>query len=114
MPELNPYDSFPAAVTVCDPEGKITYMNPAAGRLFAKYGGTALVGSNLLDCHPEPARSKLSGMLRDRRSNTYIVEKNGAQRMIYQTPWFADDGSYAGFLEMSFEIPATIPKIVRS
>jgi PAS domain-containing protein len=113
MTQTNIYDAFPAAVTVCDPAGIITYMNPAAERLFAKDGGRALLGTNVLDCHPEPAREKLSALMRDRRSNAYMVEKRGQTKMIYQSPCYAEDGSYTGFMELSFEIPASIPTVIR-
>ena len=39
------------AVVLCDLSHTIIYMNPAAGERYAKYGGTALLGGSLLDCH---------------------------------------------------------------
>jgi len=39
-----------AAVVLCDLEHTIVYMNPAAVKNYAKYGGN-LVGRCLLDCH---------------------------------------------------------------
>ena len=32
-------------------------MNEQAAKAYATQGGKALIGTNLLDCHPEPARS---------------------------------------------------------
>jgi len=58
-------DGFGGAVTVCDREGTILYMNDKAVVTFAKYGGRELIGRNLLDCHPEPARSKLEAMMNE-------------------------------------------------
>jgi putative heme iron utilization protein len=58
---MNEYDwvkEFPAAVTVCDPEGIILAMNDKAAKGHEKDGGYNLLGSNMLDCHPEPARVK--------------------------------------------------------
>ena len=40
-----------AAVVICDPEHTIIYMNPAAVRRYEKWGGAALLGKSLLDCH---------------------------------------------------------------
>ncbi|HMA47831.1 MAG TPA: PAS domain-containing protein, partial [Frankiaceae bacterium] len=54
---------FPGAVTVCDRDGVVLEMNDKSAEVFAGDGGRALVGRNLLDCHPEPARSKLAAML---------------------------------------------------
>src|SRR4030043_1525834 len=50
---------FAAAITVSDAQGKIIEMNAKAAQTFEKDGGTKLSGTNVLDCHPEPARSKL-------------------------------------------------------
>ncbi|MCG0275519.1 MAG: PAS domain-containing protein [Thermosediminibacteraceae bacterium] len=47
------------AITICDTEGKIIYMNEKACKTFEKDGSPKLIGKNVLDCHPEPARSKL-------------------------------------------------------
>ena len=103
---------FPGAVTVCDPQGIILYMNQRSMATFAAEGGAALVGSNLLDCHPQPARSKLEGLMAERQTNVYTIEKNGVKKMIYQAPWFSA-GEYAGFVELSLVIPAQMPHFVR-
>lgn len=46
-------DQDRAAVVICDLEHTIIYMNPAAVENYAKRGGAALMGRNLLDCHNE-------------------------------------------------------------
>jgi hypothetical protein len=43
---------LPGSVVVCDLEGIIQEMNKAV-KTFEADGGIKLVGSNLLDCHPE-------------------------------------------------------------
>lgn len=101
------------AVTVCDREGIIQYMNRRACDIFAAEGGERLVGSNVLDCHPEPSRSKLRRMLQEGEVNIYTIEKNGVRKLIYQVPWH-DNGAYGGFLELSLEIPWEMPHFVRS
>jgi hypothetical protein len=103
---------FPGAITVCDPEGRILEMNAASRESFAADGGGKLIGSNVLDCHPEPSRTKLAGMMAERRTNVYTIQKHGRKKMIYQTPWFKD-GVYAGFVELSFEIPWDMPHFNR-
>ena len=40
-----------AAVVICDLEHTIIYMNPAAAERYAKWGGKALLGKSLLNCH---------------------------------------------------------------
>jgi transcriptional regulator with PAS, ATPase and Fis domain len=103
---------FPAAITVCDVDGIVLEMNDKAAKTFEKDGGRELIGRNMLDCHPDPARGKLERMLDERQKNVYTIEKNGVKKLIYQTPWFKD-GRYAGFVEFSFEIPFEMPHFIR-
>jgi transcriptional regulator with PAS, ATPase and Fis domain len=104
---------FPGAVTVCDPDGIIIEMNDKAEKVFEEDGGRALIGSNVLDCHPEPARSELAGLMQAQKRNIYTIEKNGLKKLIYQSPWY-HAGQYAGFIEISIEIPFEMPHLVRS
>ncbi len=98
----------PAAVTVCDADGKIIEMNGRSVETFAADGGAALIGRNVLDCHPEPARTKLKEIMDERTTNVYTVEKRGVKKLIYQAPWY-EEGRYAGYVELSFEIPWDLP-----
>ena len=100
------------AVTVCNEDGTIVYMNEKAALTFQKYGGMALIGKNLLDCHPEPARSKLGKMLITHESNSYTIEKNGIKKMIYQVPRF-EEKIFKGYIEFSMEIPFEMPHFIR-
>ena len=105
---------FPAAVTVCDTEGILLEMNDKAAKTFESDGGRKLLGSNMLDCHPEPARTKTERLLAAREKNVYTIEKNGVKKLIYQSPWYKN-GEYAGFVEMSLEIPfGDLPHFIRS
>jgi hypothetical protein len=103
---------FPGAVTVCNCEGIILEMNDKAAQTFEKDGGYALIGKNLLDCHPEPARAKIQIMLDSCEKNVYTIEKNGIRKLIYQSPWFKDS-HYMGFVELSLEIPFEMEHFVR-
>lgn len=103
---------FAAGVTVCDTKGIITEMNDRSAQMFRERGGRALIGSNVLDCHPEPARTKLAQLMELRRASTYTTEKGGRRRLIHQAPWFRD-GRYAGFVEIVLELPETMPHFVR-
>lgn len=113
MAELDWMTGFPGTIVVCDTAGEILFMNPAACRLFAKAGGAELVGKNLLDCHPEPTRSKVAALLRDGGSHVYTAERNGRKRLFYSAPW-SSDGRLAGLVELSFDVPTEIPNVVRS
>jgi transcriptional regulator with PAS, ATPase and Fis domain len=100
------------AMTVCDRDGIIIEMNDKSAEIFQKDGGRELMGRNLLDCHPEPSRSKLVEMLSKPVVNAYTIEKNGVKKLIYQTPWF-NEGEFAGIVEFSLEIPFDMPHFVR-
>ena len=67
----------------------------------------------MLDCHPEPARAKTERLLAAREKNVYTIEKNGVKKLIYQSPWYRN-GEYAGFVELSLEIPFELPHFIRS
>lgn len=99
------------AVTVCDREGRIIEMNEQSRQVNLK-PGQELIGSNVLDCHPEPARSMLKEMMDKQIKNVYTIEKNGMKKMIYQIPWY-EGGEYQGFVELSMVIPFEMPHKVR-
>jgi transcriptional regulator with PAS, ATPase and Fis domain len=103
---------FPAAITVCDSKGIILEMNDRAAEGFQDQGGQKLIGTNLLECHPEDARLKLEQLMKTRKLNVYTVEKHGVRKLIYQSPWY-DGGEYSGFVEISLVIPEQIPHIIR-
>jgi transcriptional regulator with PAS, ATPase and Fis domain len=105
-------EEFPGAVTVCDTEGRIVEMNGRSVEGFASDGGAKLIGKDVLDCHPEPSRTKLKKMMDERRTNVYTIQKNGKKKLIYQAPW-SKDGVYAGFVELSLEIPWDLPHFNR-
>jgi transcriptional regulator with PAS, ATPase and Fis domain len=100
-------DEINADVTVCDMDGVIIYMNEHAVKTFKKDGGRKLIGTNLKDCHPEPSKTLLSELLIHQKENTYFTVKNGAKKLIFQTPWF-NDGAYKGLVEISIELPLGI------
>jgi PAS domain-containing protein len=111
MENRNQFDwttEFPGAITVCDAEGIILSMNNGALALFDDDGGEKLIGTNVLDCHPEPSRSKLLGMMKEGLANTYTVRSKGRTKLITQQPWYRD-GAFAGIVEISFVLPQPLP-----
>ncbi|MFH0991291.1 MAG: diguanylate cyclase [bacterium] len=104
---------FPAAITVCDTNGIIIEMNKHSVETFREDGGEKLIGTNVLDCHPLPARIKLMELLQSGKPNVYTIEKQGAKKFIYQSPWF-ENGLYKGFVELSLPIPFELPHFDRN
>ena len=106
------FEKADVAVTICDKDGTVLDMNQKSRKTFIKPGMPEIIGQNVLDCHPEPARSLLADMLKNPRSNVYTVEKEGVKKLIFQTPWYNGD-EYAGFMELSIVLPEIIPNRVR-
>ena len=113
MTEPDWITEFPASITVCDERGILIEMNDRAAAALMDDGGRALIGKSILDCHPEPARTKAETMLRKQEKNIYTIEKNGIKKMIFQSAWYRH-GRFAGLVELSFEIPREMPHFVRS
>ena len=105
-------DEIEMALTVTDAEGKILAMNQRAVRTFAEDGGAALVGTNALDCHPEPARSRLAQMFLTKSANHYTISKAGQRKAIHQLPWYRN-GVLAGFVELAITIGDDLPHFDR-
>jgi PAS domain-containing protein len=98
---------LPAIITVSDADGIIIAMNDKAIEYFEEDGGERLIGTNVLDCHPEPSRSKFEAMIKAEQDNIYTFEEDGVKMMAYQTPWYKG-GKYAGFFEILIEVPEEI------
>jgi len=103
---------LPFAITVCDTQAIILYMNDRSISTFQKYGGAAIIGTSLFDYHHGPSGVKLRELLDTHTKNAYTIEKNGIKKIIYQSPWFKD-GEFAGLIELSLEIPMEMPHFVR-
>ncbi|MBM2815492.1 MAG: fold domain protein [Ignavibacteria bacterium] len=105
-------DRLPFPITVCAKDGIITYMNSRSIEMFKDDGGDGLIGSNVLDCHPEPSRTQLESMLKEQTTNCYTIEKKGKKKIIYHAPMYKE-GIYDGFVEISFEIPEQMQHFIR-
>jgi transcriptional regulator with PAS, ATPase and Fis domain len=103
---------IPGAVTVCDLHGIVVEMNDKAAEIYQSHRGKELIGKSLLDCHPEPARSKLLRLLQTGECNVYTTEKNGIKKLIYQAPW-RQNNQRCGMIELALEIPFDLPHFIR-
>lgn len=98
------------AVTVCDREGTILFMNEKSRKAFAKHGD--LIGKNLFDCHSPESQEKIKELIATGGTNAYTIEKGGIHKMIYQTAWFRD-GVVGGLVEISMAISEELPHYIR-
>ena len=99
------------AITVCDLEGKVIFMNERSRATFDKEGRTML-GQNLMPCHNEKSQEKIRHMIATDTVNCYTIDKQGVKKMIYQTPW-RKDGKVCGMVEISMVIPNDMPHYIR-
>lgn len=99
------------AVTICTTTGEIIYMNEQSKATFAKHGN--MIGKNLKDCHPERAWKLILKLLETGQSNSYTIDKQGKKKIIHQTPWYNDDQSVGGLVEISIILPSDMPHYVR-
>ena len=104
---------FPGAVTVCDRDFTIIYMNDKAAKTFEKDGGRKLLGTDLMACHKANSKAIMLRILETGSPNSYTIEKKGVKKFIYQAPW-KKEGEIAGLVELSMEIPFEMPQFVRS
>jgi len=105
-------EKAPIAITVCDKNGKIIEMNLKAKQVFRKFREN-LLGKKIFDCHNEHSKKKLRLMFKNKNINVYTIEKNKLKKLIYQFPWY-DKKKFAGYVELSIELPLDIPHFIRN
>ena len=103
-------EQMDCAVTVCDKDGVIVYMNEKSRKTFEKYGN--LIGKNLMDCHNPSSIDKIKELLATGGNNTYTIEKNRIKKIIYQTAW-KENNIVSGLVEISIVLPEEVPNHIR-
>ena len=109
---FNYFEEVENPITVSDANGIILYMNAASRQMLSKYGEQNLIGKSLYDCHNENSNRIIHELLEQKKSNTYMVEKEGKRKLVHQTPWF-ENGQLAGLIEMITFLPEDLRVIKR-
>jgi DUF438 domain-containing protein len=92
-------------VTVADEDGRIVFMNDRAIAHYADRGGTALIGTNLHDCHNPTSQEKIRQMYARHRAGDlsptrYHEEReDGSAHSIVVIP-ITVDGQFRGIAEL--------------
>ena len=94
----------PMAIVLCNLKHEILYMNPAAMRRYAKRGGAALLGKNLLMCHSEESIQKIYSVLswftKSTRNNRVFCYHNGKDNFdAYMIALRDEIGTLIGYYE---------------
>ena len=92
------------AVVLCDLDHIIVYMNPAAKERYGKWGGAALVGKSLLDCHNEKSRETIIRVVEWFKSSpahnlVYTFYNPKENKDVYMVALRDDGGSLIGYYE---------------
>lgn len=106
------YEDIECAVTVCDAECRIIYMNRRSRETFSAHGD--LIGADLMACHNPASQAIIRRLLAEGGSNSYTIEKRGVRKLIHQTAWRRADGTIGGLVEFSTVLPPDMPHYVRS
>jgi transcriptional regulator with PAS, ATPase and Fis domain len=105
-------EGFGAAITIVDRDLVVVYMNGRSAQTFAKWGGRALLGKSLANCHTEGSMAAMRRILETGEPHSYTVEKGGARKVVHQAPW-ERGGERAGLVEIAFEVPPEMEHRVR-
>lgn len=97
-------DQDDAPIVVCDNAHRIVYMNPTAVRRYQRYGGAALLGKSLLDCHNAQSKHAIEEVQNwfaaDVSHNVMHTTYNAAENKdVYMIALRDDQGALIGYYE---------------
>ena len=102
------YKGLNIAITVSDKDGNVIYQNDSS----LDVNGDAR-GRNLKQCHNPKSWEMIRHMIDDNVSNVYTISKKSKKKLIYQTPWYEENGESkrepAGLVEFSIILPDEMP-----
>ena len=92
------------AVVLCGLDHTIVYMNPSAQERYGKWGGAALVGKSLLDCHNAKSRETILKVVdwfraSPRHNLVYTFYNPKENKDVYMVALRNDDGALIGYYE---------------
>lgn len=93
-----------AAVVLCNLEHEIIYMNPVAVERYGKWGGKALLGKSLMDCHNERSRELIEKVLEWFKASkdhniVYTFYNQKENKDVYMVALRNDAGELIGYYE---------------
>lgn len=97
------------AITVTDENGDFIDLNSHSKRVNLKSEDETIIGKNIMGCHGKRSQEIIRRMMESKECNVYTIEKKGQKKLIYQAPWYKDDNSFGGLVELSLVIPFEMP-----
>lgn len=97
------------AITITDENGNYIDMNNCSKIVNLKDINKTVVGRNIDSCHNAKSMEIIKRMMTEGVKNIYTITKNGREKLIYQSPWFKQDGSFGGLVEVTMFIPKQMP-----
>ena len=93
-----------AAVVLCNLDHEIVYMNPVAVERYGKWGGKALLGKSLMDCHNERSRELIEKVLEWFKASkdhniVYTFYNQKENKDVYMVALRNDAGELIGYYE---------------
>ena len=85
MQNLDYFKEINIAVTICDAQGMIVYMNEKSKLTFKSDGGENSIGISVFDCHSQLSKDKIHFLMNTMSSNTYTIEKKGVKKIVGTT-----------------------------
>ena len=102
-----------APIVLCDLSHTILYINPTAAQRYAKRGGYALLGQNLLDCHNAQSVAAIERILdwfqADTKNNRVFTFRNEKEcKDVYMIALRDSHGTLIGYYEKhAYRAPET-------
>lgn len=92
------------AVVICNLEDEIIYMNPSAVARYAKWGGQALIGKSIFDCHNPKSAEMIKKIVlwfaKSRDNNIlYTTHNEKENKDVYMVALRDEDGTLIGYYE---------------
>lgn len=97
-------DQDPAHIVICDLNHTVLYMNPSAEADYGKFGGAALLGRSVLDCHSPASKAKIQQILawfaEGPDHNVIFTSHSNSKNMdIYMVALRDEGGTLIGYYE---------------
>lgn len=92
------------AIVICNIKHEIIYMNPTAKERYKKWGGEALLGQNLLNCHNQRSVQMIEKavewfMKSPDHNRMYTSYNEKENKDVYMVALRQEDGELIGYYE---------------